>query len=288
MRHIIPISGKDSLATAIVQKEYQPNLEYEYIFNQTGMELSEVYQWLDKASQYLNAPIVQTGKNLFEIIREEGILPAPKQRFCTRLSKIYPMEEYLTGECIVYYGLRYDEMAREGYRTNNKSIQITPAYPLRTLKIGLPGVWTILQQRDLLPPAFIWDEVLEKVKSKMGTYKSIIDTLYPWQYRDLFSWRKRQFNCYGCFYMSLYEFAGLWYYYPQEFKLMQELEEEVGGEGYTLKKDNPLKDIPKRYNEIVEKRVKAICRTLYDFAQGKMFEDLDELNIVSCGLFCGK
>jgi len=179
VKHIIPISGKDSLATAIVQKEYQPDLEYEYIFNQTGMELPEVYQWLDKASQYLKAPIIQTGKNLFDIIREEGILPAPKQRFCTRLSKIYPMESILTGECIVYYGLRYDEQAREGYRTSNKNIQITPSYPLRYLKIGLPSVWTILQQRDLLPPAFIWQEVLEKVQCKMGVYKTIIDTLFP-------------------------------------------------------------------------------------------------------------
>lgn len=47
MRYIIPISGKDSLATAIFQTTYQPNLPYEFIFNDTGSELPEVYKWLD-------------------------------------------------------------------------------------------------------------------------------------------------------------------------------------------------------------------------------------------------
>lgn len=289
MRHIIPISGKDSLATAIVQREYKPDLDYEYIFNQTGMELPEVYTWLDKASEFLHSPIERLGANLFDIIRDEGILPAHKQRFCTRLSKIFPMEEFFTGEeCIIYYGLRYDEGFREGYKSRNKSILLTPSYPLRDLRLGLPEVWIILEQRDLLPPAFIWQEVLERVQIAMGAYASIIDTLHPWQHRDLFSWRKRQFNCFGCFYMGLYEFAGLWHYYPEQFKMISDLEREVGGDDYSLKQGVWLSDIPARYDEIVNKRVKSICKTLYDFAQGKMFQDIDELNIVSCGLFCGK
>ena len=76
MRHIIPISGKDSLATAIVQREYRPELDYEYIFNQTSMELPEVYDWLDKASNYLGKPIIHCGRDLFEVIDEQGILPS--------------------------------------------------------------------------------------------------------------------------------------------------------------------------------------------------------------------
>lgn len=289
MRHVIPISGKDSLATAIVQREYQPKLDYEYIFNQTGMELPEVYIWLDKASEYLGKPITKTGRNLFDIILEKDILPSGQKRFCTELSKIRPMENYLgKGECTVYYGLRFDEQSRVGYQRKTNKFSITPSYPLRDLHLGLPEVWTILEQRNLLPPAFIWQEVLEKVQKRMGVYTSIIDTLTPWQYRDLFSWRKRQFNCFGCFYMGLYEFAGLWHYYPEQFKMISDLECEVGGDDYSLKQGIWLSDIPKRYDEIVSKRVKAICKTLYDYAQGKMFQDLDELNIASCGLFCGK
>ena len=52
MRHIIPISGKDSLATAIVQKRISPDIEYEYVFNPTGAELPEVFEWLDKVEVY--------------------------------------------------------------------------------------------------------------------------------------------------------------------------------------------------------------------------------------------
>jgi hypothetical protein len=34
MRHIILISGKDSLATAIVQRDAEPSHDYEYVFNE--------------------------------------------------------------------------------------------------------------------------------------------------------------------------------------------------------------------------------------------------------------
>lgn len=289
MRHIVPISGKDSLATAIVQREYQPNLNYEYIFNKTGMELPEVYTWLDKASEYLGKPIIQCGRDLFEVIDDEGILPSSQQRFCTRLSKIRPMELWLEkSECIIYYGLRHDEPQRIGYQRQSKNYSITPTYPLRDLRLGLPEVWKILEQRNLLPPSFIWQEVLEKVIASMGAYASIISTLAPWEYRDLFSWRKRQFNCYGCFYMSLYEFAGLSKFHPVEFENICIMEETAGANGYTLKQGWKMRSIPKHYDEIVAKRVKAICKTLYNYAQGKIFQDLDELNIISCGLFCGK
>ena len=41
MRHIIPISGKDSLATAISQRARFPDVPYEYVYNDTRMELPE-------------------------------------------------------------------------------------------------------------------------------------------------------------------------------------------------------------------------------------------------------
>lgn len=51
MRHIIPISGKDSLWTAIYQKQKDPSLPYEYLFNDTGAELPDTYAWLDKVER---------------------------------------------------------------------------------------------------------------------------------------------------------------------------------------------------------------------------------------------
>jgi hypothetical protein len=53
IRHIIPISGKDSLATALTQIAKEPNIGYEFMFNPTGEELPEVFVWIEKVEKYL-------------------------------------------------------------------------------------------------------------------------------------------------------------------------------------------------------------------------------------------
>ena len=99
MRHIVPISGKDSLATAMLVKDIVPNVEYFY--NDVGADIPDVEAWLkmveDKA---LFAPIVRVGESLVDIILDQGILPSFRARFCTRMAKIYPMEDYL-GSCLL-------------------------------------------------------------------------------------------------------------------------------------------------------------------------------------------
>lgn len=47
-RHVIPISGKDSLCTALIQTTRQPDLEYEFLFCDIGSELPQTYQWLSE------------------------------------------------------------------------------------------------------------------------------------------------------------------------------------------------------------------------------------------------
>ena len=69
-RHIIPISGKDSLCTALVQIKINPDLNYEFVFNPTGAELPCVFDWLDKVELYLGKPIARVGKDLLEIIED--------------------------------------------------------------------------------------------------------------------------------------------------------------------------------------------------------------------------
>lgn len=165
MRHIIPISGKDSAATAIVQRELQPELDYEYMFNPTGAELPPVFAWLDKVSAYLGKPIAQVGEDLESIIEDQGILPSKMVRYCTRLSKIYPMENWIgSTPAIVYYGIRADEQ-RIGYKPNNKQ-HITPVYPLQQLGLGLMDVWQLLERHDLLPPLFFWQDVYDRTQHK--------------------------------------------------------------------------------------------------------------------------
>lgn len=109
MRHIIPISGKDSLMTAIIQKELEPR-EYEYIYNVTGAETPEIIDWLAKVETCLDAPIVRAGADLEQIIYDKGVLPSPRVRFCTEYAKIKPMQKYIGKEdATVYFGIRADE-----------------------------------------------------------------------------------------------------------------------------------------------------------------------------------
>ena len=107
MRYIIPISGKDSLATAIFQTTYQPNLPYEFIFNDTGSELPEVYKWLDNIEKSTGWKINRIGESLENLITQSnGFLPSIHARYCTRETKIKPTDIYLNKEpAYVYYGL---------------------------------------------------------------------------------------------------------------------------------------------------------------------------------------
>ena len=123
-KHVIPISGKDSLCAAIIQKKIRPDINYEYFFNDTGLELPETYQWLKDIEKILKINLVRVGESLIDIIHLQGILPSPKVRFCTRMSKIYPMEDFLKGnESTVYFGLRYDERNRGGINHPVKKYQ---------------------------------------------------------------------------------------------------------------------------------------------------------------------
>ena len=95
-RHIIPISGKDSLATAIVQMAMEPNLHYEFVFNQTGSELPETFPWLSKVEETLGIHIHRIGADLEGIIASYNyFLPSATARYCTRQSKIEPFEDWI-------------------------------------------------------------------------------------------------------------------------------------------------------------------------------------------------
>lgn len=297
MRHIILISGKDSTATALVQMAREPDLEYEFVFNPTGAEVPEVYEWLDKVSAKLGKPIARAGRNLKDIIYEKGIIPNAQTRFCTQLSKIYPLEDFVGTEAVfVYYGLRADEPFRVGYQPKGKGrgSNIIPMYPLCELGLTLPQVWSIVEKADLLPPAFFWQRLYDKVVAFLGPYVGILETLAPWEHRALFAWRSRP-NCYWCFFQRLYEWIGLYEHHPELYWQSAEIEEEVGAEGFTWIKGKPLRELWKRADEILIKRAKQIVKILLSRMNICLpgFEDeeddgLDLLAITSCGLYCGK
>jgi hypothetical protein len=299
MRHIIPISGKDSLATAIWQGAHRPELPYEYAFNDTRAELPETYQWLDRVEKTLGISIVRIGKSLAQIIEEEGILPSPKTRFCTRLAKIKPMDAFIGNEqATVYFGLRADEPERAGALETKR---VFPRYPLREAGIGLATVYRIVETRELMPPSFFWERLFKEVVDRTGGIEGIglqiINEWPQWMRDRIFAWRSRP-NCYFCFFQRRYEWIGLLEHHPDLFDAAERMEETVGN-GENMRRDEhfswidgfPLRQLRVRAAEIFEKRVKAVCKLVRDKQQGDWYADsIDEMELAqtSCGLLCGK
>lgn len=300
MRHIIPISGKDSLATAIWQTAHQPDLPYEFVFNDTKAELPETYAWLDRVESVLGIKIVRIGKNLEAIIDERRMLPSPRIRFCTDRAKIRPMDKFIGSDgAIVYFGLRADEPERVGAF---KTKRLTPAYPLREAGIGLATVYRMVESRDLLPPNFFWERlfaaVIERTGGRGGIGMTIIQSWPVWMRDRIFAWRSRP-NCFFCFFMRRYEWVGLLEHYPLLFDKAEEIENRIG-HGDQVRRSTGIQWIAEDYSlskirenaaAIFEKRVSAIVKLINEACQPDLFvTSLDGMDIsgTSCGLLCGK
>jgi hypothetical protein len=292
----MPISGKDSLATALTQIAREPNIDYEFMFNPTGEELPEVFEWLNKVENYLGKPIIKVGKSLRDIIEHENnwFLPSRDRRYCTRQSKIEPMEKFIGKEpATVYYGIRADEN-RGGY--NNSSYKnIIPAYPLKELGINLAMVYQINHNAKLKPPTFFWQKLWNEVIKKVDE-NYIKSTFKEWDIDALFSWRTRT-NCAMCFNQRVYEWVGLLEHHPNLFWEYESWEHNVS-KYYLNGKDKSLKSIAERSEEIFQKRLNKIVAFIEKTKQLKINYELlnsdddkdfiDMLQITSCGLLCGK
>lgn len=284
MRHLIPISGKDSLATALVMSVHTPR-EYEFFYNDNGAELPETYAWLDKVAAAKGWVIQKVGSDLHGLIDHKGFLPSHQRRYCTSLSKIKPMETWIgKDDCTVYYGLRADE-DRTGYKATKKNIKAQ--FPLKDLGIDIAGVWAICQAQGLLPPAFEWPALMQAVAAK--TDITDLSFLQPWERHILFSGRTRP-NCYFCFYQRQYEFMWLLDTHPELFKQAVKKEVETGAEGYTWQNGYTLDELANRRDEIIGKRADQVVKIIEARRQGELFTDFGKtlLSTTSCGLLCGK
>ena len=284
-RHIIPISGKDSLCTALVQTARKPDVPYEYFFSDTGTELPETYAWLDHVEEQTGWHIQRIGKNLEDQIEVNGFLPSARARFCTRQTKIKPMEEWLDGEdAAIYYGLRADE-DRVGLRPEPN---ITVSYPLKELGIDLPGVWTILARKDLLPPSFFWPALYDTVVDMIGPEDTWEPKLRPWERQNLFDGRSRS-NCYFCFFQRQYEWVWLHDTHPELFNRAAAIESDIGGDGYTWTQGYSLHELSGRRDEVLNRRARIVAGRIEARRQHKLFAgEKGLIDTVQCGMHCGK
>src|SRR5579872_1285649 len=111
-RHILMLSGgKDSSALAIYMKDRVP--EMEYVFCDTDKELKETYEYLDKLQAYLGKPIVRLcdDRGFDHWLKVYGgYLPSSRMRWCTRMLKIKPLEDYIGDDPVLsYVAIRADE-----------------------------------------------------------------------------------------------------------------------------------------------------------------------------------
>lgn len=291
MRHIIPISGKDSLATAIMQMDNQPQNKYEFVFNPVGFEFPESIEWLLQVEKYLGIKIIRIGVDLKTTAKwQSGFRPGINSRYCTSEGKIKPMEAYVEGEGYVYYGLRADEPERIGYINKGKS-ELTPLYPLRTLGYGLNEVLDLVNDTPCKPPAFFWQLLHDMFIEALGE-DFLLNNLTDYQRTLLFAWRVRQ-NCYNCFFMRRYEWVGLHYFHPDLF-FKQVADEENHQERKAAFFTIPglsLRKLLQEKDNILERHVKTTSKKLMLLyndkqAKGDLFNDL--LSFTSCGLLCGK
>ncbi len=185
VRHIVSLSGgKDSSALAVLMKQRFPDLPVEYVFCDTEYELPETYEYLDRLEAYLGKKIVRLngldmlriarkpGRKAFDVWLKEyygGFLPNPRSRWCTRVLKIKPFEEFIgNSTAYSYIGIRYDEK-RDGYVAKKPVVisdrpNITPCYPFKDLKLGLSDIQSLLESTGLGFPGYY------KWRSRSGGY----------------------------------------------------------------------------------------------------------------------
>ena len=197
-RHVLGISGgKDSAALAIYIKDHYPVIsdKMEYFFADTGSELQEVYDTLDKLEAYLGKEIVRlsSGKPFeYWLKMHNNYLPSPKQRWCTRMMKIKPFEEFVGDDSVMsYIGIRADEN-REGYISKKESIK--PVFPFIEDGIVKDDVFRILEESVGIP--------------------------------EYYKWRSRS-GCYFCFFQRQDEWLGLKRKHPKLFEQAKKIEENV-------------------------------------------------------------
>ena len=262
-RHILGLSGgKDSAALAVYLHGKIPNIEY--FFCDTGCELPETYEFLDRLRARLGIEITYLNKELIPrddpeaIFRHwlsiyNGFLPSARARWCTRQLKINPLEKFVgEDETISYVAIRADEN-REGYISSKDNIN--PAYPFKETGQIKQDIYRILEESGIGLPKY-------------------------------YEWRSRS-GCYFCFFQRKIEWIGLHDHHPDLFDRASRYEcEHADGRRYTWTDDESLHELLLRREEIIREHNKTKTRLIKERKNKTLldvFEELDsEENFDSC------
>ena len=229
VRHILGLSGgKDSTALAILLHQEIP--EMEYFFCDTGKELQETYDYLDRIRVRLGIKITYLeSERGFDHWLEVygGLLPSPKMRWCTVQMKIKPLERWVGDDkALSYIGIRADE-DRDGYISTKPNIQ--PVFPFKERGLVKEDILRLLDESGIGLP-------------------------------DYYRWRSRS-GCFFCFFQRKYEWVMLAEEHPDLFAEAVRYEQEHSdGRTYTWTQGETLLDLLERKDEIIADNEKAMTK----------------------------
>jgi 3'-phosphoadenosine 5'-phosphosulfate sulfotransferase (PAPS reductase)/FAD synthetase len=265
MRHILALSGgKDSAALSVYLKDRVPNLEY--VFLDTGHELPETYEYLDRMEAFLQIKISrlprkkpQTDRFTSLLRIYHGCLPSPTNRWCTRQLKIEPFEKYIGNDlAYIYIALRADE-DRMGYDPHSKN-NIVPFYPFIEDGLVKKDVFQILEETDVGIP-------------------------------DYYKWRSRS-GCYFCFFQRKEEWIALYDNHREYFQKACQFEECYDNlrepsfhykninsrkNNYTWSQGETLRELIARRDEILKKTALNVVKKTSS-KEKKLLNSFKDLN----------
>jgi 3'-phosphoadenosine 5'-phosphosulfate sulfotransferase (PAPS reductase)/FAD synthetase len=199
----------------------------EYFFCDTQKELPETYEYLDRLQAYLGKPITRlNAERGFDhwLDMYGGYLPSSQMRWCTRMLKIKPFEDFVGDDPVLsYIGIRADE-DRDGYISHKPNI--TPVYPFKEDGIREAEVFEILNNAGVGLPKY-------------------------------YEWRTRS-GCSFCFFQRKSEWVGLLERHPELFEEAKQYEKYdlERGVRYTWSNGESLEELsqPERVAEIKRKQ----------------------------------
>lgn len=296
-RSVLGLSGKDSLAAALLIKAHDPELwgDLEIFTTLTGADYPETLTWLKSIEDLLGKNVTFIDGNIFASIARrvssdtgEAFLPSGKVRYCTREAKIQPFEKWLGSDtATLYTGIRVDE-SRTGYKANNR---INSEFPLHKYKFDLAKVWALVLslEKKYHPPMFYWPEMHQLCREtwdkEFPLFQGRFDELLTYPQKTILMAGRSRPNCFFCFNQRRYEVVWLYETHPELFEKMKSFESPR----YSWIKDFPLNDLVKVRREAIKlRRAKAIVKAVSSANFGAVVDDDRFSGMASCGLFCGK
>ena len=189
--HIVALSGgKDSTALAVKLAEVEPR-KYTYICTPTGDELPEMESHWNKLEDILQAPILRLrdpeAPTIYDLIENMNMLPNWRARWCTRILKIEVAQRfYEMTKPAVIYVGLRADENRKGNKLYDEDIE--QRFPMQEWGWNEARVWQYLDEKRISIP--------------------------------------RRTDCAMCFYQRIGEWWNLWKDYPEQWNIIEQLEDK--------------------------------------------------------------